>query len=251
MRPLGIGLGDVVALVRETRTLEGASAYVSIAGPGARELASALAEGGEASAVVVDGDPVAAAVAIRIASGPVAPEERALLRRAVRAGKPILVVRHGTAPVPYALPQDVLDGATLSTEQLAAAIARVAPDVAPILAARLPVLRNAMERRLINVTSWGNALIAASSRGGGAQLPLLSLSQSRMLLKLGAGRGQRLPSDPKAVASVVGPPIVASIAVGLAGRELVRRAPVGGTVVRAAVAYAGTRALGAARLRLP
>lgn len=249
MRPLGIGLGQVVALVRETRMIESSPEHVSIAGPGARELAVALAAGGDASAVLVDGDPGAAAVAIRIVSGPVMPGERALLRRAVRAGRPILVVRHGADPVPYAFPHDVLDGDDLPIETLATAIARLAPDAAPALAARLPVLRGAVERRLIDVTSWGNALIAASSGSGAPQLPLLTIAQSRMLLLLGTGRGQKLPADPKAIASVAGPPIVASIAVGLAARELVRRAPVGGPVVRAAVAYAGTRALGAARRR--
>jgi hypothetical protein len=251
MRPLGIGLGQVVALVRETRMIESTPEHLSVAGPGAGELAAALAVGGDASAVVVNGDPAAAAVAIRIVSGPVSAEERALLRRAVRAGTPLLVVRHGADPVPYAFSHDVLDGDDLPLETLAAAIARLAPDAAPALAARLPVLRSAVERRLIDVTSWGNALIAASSRGGVAQLPLLSIAQSRMLLLLGTGRGHRLPSDPKAIASVAGPPILASIAVGLAARELVRRAPVGGPAVRAAVAFAGTRALGAARLRLP
>jgi hypothetical protein len=251
MRLLGIGLGQVVTIVRETRMIESTPGHLSVAGPGARELADALAEGGDASAVVVEGDPVAAAVAIRIVSGPVTQDERALLRRAVRAGTPLLVVRHGADSVPYVLPQDVLDGEELPIETLAAAIARLAPDAAPALAARLPVLRCAIERRLISVTSWGNALIAASSRSGAAHLPLLSISQSRMLLLLATGRGHRLPSDPKAIASAAGPPIVASIAVGLAARELVRRAPVGGPAVRAAVAYAGTRALGAARLRLP
>jgi hypothetical protein len=251
MRPLGISLRQVVALVRETRVIESSPEGVSVAGPGARELAAALAEGGDASAVVVDGDPGAAAVAIRIVSGPVAPAERALLRRAVRAGTPLLVVRHGADPVPYALPHDVLDGAELSTEALAAAIARLAPDAGPVLASRLPVLRSAVERRLVEVTSWGNALIAASSRDNVPQLPLLSIAQSRMLLLLGTVRGHRLPSDPRAIASVAGPPIAASVAVGLAARELVRRVPVGGPSLRAAVAYACTRALGAARLRLP
>jgi len=251
MRAFGIGLGQVVTLVRETRVIESAPEYVAVAGPGARELALALAEGGDASAVAVDGDPGAAAVAIWIVSGPVAPEERALLRRAVRAGKPILVVRHGEDTVPYALPHNVLDGVGLSIEALGEAVARVAPDAAPVLAARLPLLRPAAERRLIGVTAWGNALLAASSRGGGPQLPLLSIAQSRMLLLLATGRGHRLPSDPKAIAKVAGIPIAASVVVGLGARELVRRLPVDGPAVRAAVAYAGTRALGAARLRLP
>ena len=37
--PFGLGLGEVIALVRETRRLETATAQISVSGPGAHELA--------------------------------------------------------------------------------------------------------------------------------------------------------------------------------------------------------------------
>ena len=124
------------------------------------------------------------------------------------------------------------------------------PSAGTGLAARLPVLRPAVARRLIATTSLTNATLAASSRMKQAQFPPLMLAQTRMLLLLGLCRGDVLPREPKALALAAGPAVLGSVSVGLGARELVRRLPFGGPLVRAAVAYAGTRALGAARLRL-
>jgi hypothetical protein len=250
--PFGIGLRQVVALVRETHVLESRPAHLTVAGQGAREVAAALAAGGDATAVVVDGDPTRAAVAIYVVSGEVSPVEREIYRRITRAAVPLVVVRHGDAPVPYVLAADVVDAdPELPVGELAETIARAAPDAAPGLAARLPVLRPPVQRRVVELTSWGNALIAAASRIDAPDLPLLSLASTRMMLHLGASRGDRLPHDAQGLAVKAGPPVVASLAAGLGARALVRRLPYRGTPVRAGVAYGVTRALGSARLRLP
>lgn len=250
--PFGIGIGAVVALVREMRAVESSEPYISLSGPRARELAAALAEGGEAAAVVVEGDPLGAAVAVRILEEDPSPPETALLRSLARAGTPVVALKAGGGTVPYVLPGDVLDfGPEVPVAALAAAIARAAPDAAPRLAARLPVLREPVARRLIALTSWSNAALAASDRTTGPQLPLLCLAQSRMLLLLGVSRGDTLPGDPRGVALAAGPPVAVSVSVGFGSRTLVRRLPRRGRVVRATVAYAGTYALGLARLRVP
>lgn len=247
--PLGIGIGQIVALVRETRVLERSPEHLSVSGPNASSIAAALAEGGDASAIRVDGDPTRAALAIRVVEGAVSPAEQAVHRRIVRLGKPLLVLRYGDGNVPYALPGDILDVTQdVPLDALAAAIAGAAPDAAPALASRLPVLRPAVQRHLVGVSSWGNALIAGSWRDDGPQLPLLTLAQSRMLLLLAVSRGRQLPHHPQEVARVVGPSLGAALAVGVGARALVRRLPVRGPLVRAVVAYAGTRALGAVRL---
>jgi uncharacterized protein (DUF697 family) len=250
---LGIGAGQVLGLVREARALERPRACVDVSGVGARAIADALAAGGAAGAVTVDGDPLRAAVAIRLLEDGPSVDDVALLRRLVREGRPVLVLRRGGETVPYVLPGDVLDAGPeeLPIDQIADAIARAAPDAAPALAARLPVLRAVVERRAIRTTSLANAALAATPWIRDAHLPLLSLAQGRMLLLLGVCRGDTLPSDPQGLARAAGPAIAASVGLGLAGRELVRRLPVRGPLVRAAVAYAGTRALGSARLRLP
>lgn len=252
MQALGIRPAQVVTIVREARALSALPTHVSVDGPGAEEVAAALAEGGDRSAVLVGSDPALAAVAVRLVDGPVSATEHQALRRLTRLSKPIIVLRRGGAHVPYALPGNVIDAeGELPLQELAAAIARAAPDASPGLASRLPVLRPAVERRLIRATAWGNAVIAASPGTDGGHLPLLSIAQGRMLLLMGASRGETLPQDPQAVAKAVAPPIAGSIAVGAAARQLVRRLPVQGPLVRGAVAFAITRAIGEARLRLP
>jgi uncharacterized protein (DUF697 family) len=248
----GIGLGQLLRLVREAQALESPSAHVDVGGVGARELADALAAGGEAGAVTVGGDARRAAASIRLLDGAPSADEVALLRRLTRDARPVIVVRRGTEAVPYVLPDDVLDaGSELPLGEIADAIARVAPDAAPALAARLPVLRAAVERRVIRTASVANAVVAATPWPRNSHLPLLSLAQGRMLLLLGTSRGATLPRDPQGLARAAGPPLAASVGLGLGARELVRRLPVQGPLVRAAVAYGCTRALGTARLRLP
>ncbi len=251
--PLGIGIGQVVGLVRETRAVESSAARLAVSGVGARELAAALAAGGDPGAVSVDGDPSRAAVAIRLVDGDPSPAETAVLRRLSRTGTPLIVVHGGGAVgrIPYVLAENVLEVETASppVAELATAIARVANDSAPALAARLPVLRDAVSRRLIGRTALTNAVIAAAPWLKDADLPVLTLAQSRMLLRLGLSRGDVLPRDPQELARAAAPALVGALALGLGARELVRRLPHQGPLVRAAVAYAGTQALGAARLR--
>jgi len=250
--PVGIGIGQVVGLVREARKLEGSSAQIAVSGADAHELAAALAVGGDHGAITVDGDPLRAAVAIRLVEGEPSTAETAVLRRISRAGTPLLVVRRGgRASVPNVLPGDVLEAGTeLPIAEVVAAIARVAGETAPALAARLPTLRAAVARRLIGTTSLTNAAIAASPWIKQAQFPLLTVAQSRMLLRLGLSRGDVLPRDPQRLALAAGPAVVGSVGLGLGARALVRHLPFRGPLVRAAVAYAGTRVLGVARLRL-
>ena len=52
--PFGLGVGQVVALVRETRGFEDAQPQISVSGAGASELALALSAGGDAGAVELD-----------------------------------------------------------------------------------------------------------------------------------------------------------------------------------------------------
>ena len=80
-------------------------------------------------------------------------------------------------------------------------------------------------------------------------MPVLTLAQSRMLLMLGLSRGDVLPRDPQQLALAAGPAVAGCIGLGFGARALVRRLPVRGRARPAGVAYAGTHALGEARLR--
>lgn len=250
--PLGVGIGQVVGLVRETRALESATPWIFVTGDGAPGLAASLAVGGNAAAVRVGGNPSQAAAAIFLLDGQASPAQAAALRELSRAGAGVIAVQRGAGRVPYVLPGDVFEVSSgeLPLSQLVPAIARVADEDAPALAAHLPLLRPAVERRLITRTALTNLAVAASSKSEKAQMPVLTLAQSRMVLLLGVSRGETLPQDPQQLALAAGPGIAACIGMGLAARALVRRLPARGPVVRAAVAFAGTQALGAARLRV-
>ncbi len=69
--PAGIGIGQLFGLVREVRGSEGALPRIAISGPGAAELATALAAGGDPAAVVMTEAAVGQAVTIRLVEGDV------------------------------------------------------------------------------------------------------------------------------------------------------------------------------------
>ena len=248
--PFGLGIGQVVALVRETRGFEGAHPQISVSGEGASELALTLSTGGDAGAVIVGSDPGNAVVAIRLIDGEATAAEVAILRRISRSEMGLIVVHRGEGHVPYVLPGDIIDaGSEVPIRDLLRSIARHAADDGPALAARLPILRTEVARRLIASTAFANAVIAASTKMQQAQMPVLTFAQSRMVLMLGLSRGDVLPRDPQQLALAAGPAVAGCIGLGFGARALVRRLPVNGRFVRAGVAYAGTRVLGEARLR--
>ncbi len=248
--PLGVGVGQVVALIRETRGFEGALPQISVSGEGASELALALSAGGDAGAVIVGPEPFGAVVAIRLIDGDASASETAILRRITRTETGLIVLHRGEGYVPYALPGDILEAvAELPMDALLTAIAQHAADNGPALASRLPILRSVVARRLIASTAFANAVVASSNTMQRAQMPVLTFAQSRMMLMLGLSRGDVLPHDPQQLTLAAGPAVTSCVAMGLGARALVRRLPVSGRLVRAGVAYAGTRVLGEARLR--
>ena len=123
--PFGLGIGQVVALVRETRGFEGALPQISVSGEGASELALSLSTGGDAGAVLVGSDPGQAVVAIRLIDGEASAAEIAMLRRISRSEAGLIVVRRGDGHVPYVLPGDIIETeAELPLRELLKSIAR-------------------------------------------------------------------------------------------------------------------------------
>lgn len=251
--PAGIGIGRIAGLVRDVRTLEGAAPRIVISGPGAEGLATSLTADGDRGAISVDGDPATAALALRLIDGDPSEAERAVLRRLGKGLTPVIVVRRGGSQrIPHILADDVVDvdvDAGQGIAEIATAIARAVGPDGPSLAARLPILRTPVSRRLIATTSLANAALAGLARGTQPQFPLLALAQARMLLLLGITRGETLPRDPQGLVRATGPYLAAALGTGIGARACVRRLPVGGPIVRAAVAYTGTRALGTVLLR--
>jgi uncharacterized protein (DUF697 family) len=231
-------------VVREVRRGTGDQRPLAVAG--ARELlpviARQLREGGDPSAVV-EGRLENAAVLVWV--GP--PDEDAL-RAANRAGVPIVAVSDADE-VPYVLATDIVQvppGQGFPLDEIAHAVARKLGEDGTALAARLPALRRPVCDELIRSFSKKNAVIAAAVFIPGVDMPLLTLNQARLVLRIALAYGQEIDKD-RAFE------LLAVIGVGFGlrtvARELLDLVPVAGWAVKGAVAYAGTKAVGEAAVR--
>jgi uncharacterized protein (DUF697 family) len=243
-RKAKLGPLSVVSVVRELRRGAGDPRPLSVAG--ARELVPILArelrDGGEASAVVENVLEGAAAV---VWVG--APDEEQL-RRADRAGVPIVAVSDA-ADVPYVLATDLVrvpPGQGFPVDAIARAVASKLGEDGTALAARLPVLRPAVCERLIASFSRRNALVAAAVFVPGVDMPVLTLNQIRLVLRIAVAYGEEVDANRALeLLGVVG----AGFGLRAAARELLDLVPVAGWAVKGAVAYSGTRAIGEAAVR--
>lgn len=240
-----IALGAVRKLFKELAIVERRPLVIG----GAQELAYALERellrGGDPRAVRV-GAPEGAAVYVHIGS------DEAPLRAARKARVPIVAVSFDDGDLPYVYATDVVrvgPGEPLPVAEVATAIAARLGEAGAPLAARLPVLREAVCDRIVASFARKNGIVGAAVFVPGADLPILAANQVRMLLLLDQAHG--LEIDPRERL----PEVVAAVGAGLGlravARELLDLVPVAGWAVKGGVAYAGTRALGeAALLRL-
>jgi hypothetical protein len=252
----GIRPADLFALAREAQRGPTGAGHLVVSGPGAAELAEALAAGGDRSRLVVAADPATAAAVVRVVGATTTADDEAVLRAGARAGAHLVAVRRGTgdAPVPYVLATDVVqwpDGAAVPGAELATVISSGLGESAPGLTAALPGLREPVIRRTVLETAVGAAGLVALSQRSAVMLPTLSLLQARMLRRVRLLDGEAPPTAPVTVARTVGPELAAALVTGLACRGVARRLPVHGRLVRCAVAFAGTAGLGAVARRLP
>ncbi len=240
-----LGPGSLFSLVREVRRGAGDPRPLAVAG--ARELVPLLARelraGGDAAAVV-EGRAEHAAALIWVG----APEEKAL-HAASRAGIPVIAVTDAET-VPYVLATDLVrvpPGSGFPVEEIAAAVARRLGEDGTSLAARLPVLRGPLCEELIRIFSKRNGIIGAAVFIPGVDMPLLTLNQARLVLRIGLAFGQ--PVDRATGVELLGV-VGAGFGFRAIARELLGVVPFAGWAVKGGVAYAGTRAIGEAAVRL-
>jgi uncharacterized protein (DUF697 family) len=234
----------VLSLVREAKRGAGDKRPLGVAG--ARELVPLLArelrEGGDATAVVeqrIDG--IAALVWI-------GPPDEEQLRAAARTGVPIVAVTDAAA-VPYVLAGDLVrvpPGHGFPVDEITEAVARRLGENGTALAARLPRLRGAVCKHLIAHFAKRNALVAAAIFVPGVDMPVLTLNQIRLVLRIALAYGQEI--DRTRAAELLG---VVGVGFGFraVARELLDFVPVAGWAVKGGVAYAGTKAVGEAAVR--
>jgi uncharacterized protein (DUF697 family) len=239
-----LGPLSLLSVVRELRTGPGDPRPLAVAG--ARELVPVLARelraGGDRAAVV-EGSIEGAAAVVWIGD----PDEDAL-RAASRADLPVVALTEAEH-VPYVLDTDIVrprPGEGFPVDEIARALARRLGENGTGLAARLPVLRGAVVDQLIRSFARKNAIIAAAVFVPGVDMPVLTLNQVRLVLRIAVAYGQRVDaSRALELLGVVG----AGYGFRAVAREALDFVPVAGWAVKAAIAYAGTRAVGEAARR--
>jgi uncharacterized protein (DUF697 family) len=256
MSKLPVAPTAVLALVRELRA--SAQADKPIAVGGVKELAAALrrdlARGGVASSVRDESALADAAALVHVLAGRARDEDVELLKRARKQGVPIVAVLTGPQgedepDPPYVLAENVVrvpPGSGFPIEAIARAVARTLGERATPLAARLPVLRDAVVDRLITQFSRQNGVVGVAVFLPGADLPVLTLNQIRMLMRIADAYGFEL--DRERIPEVLGV-IGSGIGFRAVARSLLGVVPVAGWLVKGGIAYAGTRALGEAARR--
>jgi uncharacterized protein (DUF697 family) len=239
-----LGPLSLLSVVRELRRGTGDTRPLAVAG--ARELVPLLARelraGGDASAVVeqrVEG----AAALVWVGE----PDEDAL-KRAARAHVPIVALTESES-VPYVLATDLVraqPGHGFPVEEIAHAVAHRLGEDGTALAARLPVLRGPVCDELIRSFSKRNAVLSAAIFVPGVDMPVLTLNQIRLVLRIALAHGQEI--DGQRALELIGV-VGAGFGFRTVARELLDFVPVAGWALKGAIAYAGTRAVGEAAVR--
>ena len=223
---------------------------------GAPQLAAALrrelARRGDPAALVGPEGLERAAGILHVLAGPPAAEDEEVLKRAHRSRVPVVCLAaapEADGDVPYVLPTDVVHaraGEGFPVEELARALAHRLGEAATPLAARLPVLRRAVCDQLVESFARRNALVGAAVWIPGADLPVLTLNQVRLVLRIGSAYGVEIDAERL-------PELLGVLGAGFGFRALAREAldfvSVAGWLLKGAVAYAGTKALGEAARR--
>jgi uncharacterized protein (DUF697 family) len=252
----------VYNLVKEIRTAVEDFRPLLVAGASAtaRKVVEALVAGGDEQAVrnLSDGSPTAydiegAEVLLYVIEGDSAtPEDERILRLADRhdVGIVCLLATATADPpdVPYVLATDVIvlrPGQELPLERLVERVADRLGEKSYVLAAKLPVIRNAVCEEIVRGFARTNGILGAAIFVPGADLPVLTLNQIRMVLRLAAAYGEQIDRE-RAVE------LLAVVGAGLGFRAVARQAlilvPGPGWAIKGGVAYAATRTLGQAAI---
>jgi uncharacterized protein (DUF697 family) len=151
--------------------------------------------------------------------------------------------------VPHVLATDVLrvpPGSGFPVDEIARVLARRMKESGVTVAASVPAVRRAVCEELIASASRTNGILGVAIFVPGADLPVLTLNQLRLVLRIGLAHGYEIERERL-------PEVIAVIGSGLGLRAVARRllasVPVAGWAVKGAVAYGGTRAIGEAAVR--
>jgi uncharacterized protein (DUF697 family) len=224
----------------------------------ARAIHAALAEGAEPDAVrdLSGKTPTAydlegADVLIWAVAGEAAGEgDEKVFQLAARKRVGTVCVVAGASPdppsFPYVLDTDVIvvpAGAPLPVEKIAERVADRAGEGSHLLARRIPALRKPVGDAIVKHFARQNGVLGVAIFIPGADFPVLTLNQIRMVLRLAAAHGEELDRERAfEVLSV----IAAGLGFRTVARHLVGAVPGFGWAVKGGIAYGATFAVGEA-----
>jgi uncharacterized protein (DUF697 family) len=242
----------VVGLVRELSAARDPG-HIALSGPTAltETLRRELSRDADPGAVRI-GTHHGASVLVHVLAGPPSEEDIEAFKAAHKARVPIVAVLAGPGlddHVPYVLATDVVKteaGAGFDVDEIARVVAVKLVEEGTPLAARLPVLRDAVVDLLVERFARVNGTVGALVFIPGADMPLITLNQIRMVLRIAHAHGVGVGQERA-------PEVLAVLGSGFALRTLARQAvgivPFAGWAVKAGIAYGGTKALGEAAKR--
>jgi uncharacterized protein (DUF697 family) len=169
-----------------------------------------------------------------------------------RAQTPVVVVSVGgeghAEALADALAQPTAD--IVVSEDAAAAVERLGAWLADALGSKrlalahnFAFMRRAVAEDAIKTTAWQNGLIGTVSLIPGADMPIMTANQAKMLLQIAAAYGEPLGVDRmKELAAVVG----GGFALRTIARQALVAVPVLGWAIKGGIGYTGTIAMGKA-----
>ena len=178
-------------------------------------------------------------------------EDEKVFQLAARKRVGIVCVVAGASPddppsFPYVLDTDVIvvpAGAPLPVEKIAERVADRAGDGSHLLARRIPALRKPVGDAIVKHFARQNGVLGVAIFIPGADFPVLTLNQIRMVLRLAAAHGEELDRERAfEVLSV----IAAGLGFRTVARHLVGAVPGFGWAVKGGIAYGATFAVGEA-----
>jgi uncharacterized protein (DUF697 family) len=253
--------GAIYGVVKELRSASEDFRPIVLAGApdSGRELLEGLTAGGDPRAIrdflgtdLSGYDVEGAGLLLYVIEGEKASaEDEQALRLADRKNVEaicVLVGEESAEPVdlPHVLATNVVrsqKGHLLPIEAIAKLIAERADERAYMWAGKLPALRPPVVEQVIEKFSRQNGILGVAIFIPGADLPVLTLNQIRMIFRLATAYGEEIDRD-RAVE------VLAVIGAGLGFRTVARQTaaivPGVGWAIKGGIAYAGTRALGVA-----
>jgi uncharacterized protein (DUF697 family) len=242
----------IVGVVSELRKTSDRPLLVDGGLADAEALARELREGGDAEWVRVRGSPKGVEAVIYVIGDELSERDEQALKAARRERVPILVVaagREAPARVPFVPATAVVrvePGSGFPVDEIGRALMRLVGEKGSSLARHLPRLRRPFCNALIAAFARKSAIVGAVVFVPGADLPVLTINQLRMVLRICAAYGLEVDAQRA-------PEIVATIAAGLGfrtvAREVLGAIPIAGWAIKGAIAYTGTRAVGEAAVR--